>query len=200
MKPEPGAVVHGRALLLGVRVDQRRVDIDHDPVRSHPKIPRPLPRTRPGRPEHVKQRGIAGDPVDQPKRRRVRCDRPEQRLLITHRAQVRQAVPAIGEHHREIPNHPTGIVTPTPLAHPRQRQRQLAGEADPVSDLAEQRSPRVRDQTLSVRRDIYRETAPIALHLQGEPPEQILRTSNTHRIAAQADSSAAPTTGAATAL
>ena len=85
------------------------------------------------------------------------------------------------------------------LTHARQRLRQLAGEADPISDLAQQRRTRMRDQALSVRRDIYRQIAPIALHLQGEPPEQILRTSNTHRIAAQADSSAAPTNGAATA-
>ena len=89
---------------------------------------------------------------------------------------------------------------PATLPNARQRSRKLAGEPDPVSNLAEQRRPGMRDQTLSVRRDIYREIAPIALHLQGEPPEQILRTSNTHRIAAQADSSAAPTTGAATAL
>ena len=90
-------------------------------------------------------------------------------------------------------------MTPATLTHPDQRVRELAGEADPVSDLAEQRSARVGDQALSVRRDIYREIAPIALHLQGEPPEWILRASNTRRIAAQADSPAAPTIGAATA-
>ena len=88
---------------------------------------------------------------------------------------------------------------PATLPNADEPSRKLASEPDPVSDLAEQRRPGVRDQTLSVRRDIYRETAPSALHLQGEPPEQILRTSNTHRIAAQADSPAAPTTGAATA-
>ena len=53
------------------------------------------------------------------------------------------------------------------LTHPSQRVRKLAGEPDPVSDLAEQRGARVREQTLSVRREIYREIAPIALHLQG---------------------------------
>ena len=41
-----------------------------------------------------------------------------------------------------------------------------------VSDLTQQRRPRMGDQPVSVRRDIYRETAPSALHLQGEPPEQ----------------------------
>ena len=84
-------------------------------------------------------------------------------------------------------------MTPPPLTHARQRARKLAGEADAVSDLAEQRGTGVRDQAFSVRRDIYREIAPIALHLQGEPPEWMLRASNTSRIAAQADSSAAPT-------
>ena len=83
--------------------------------------------------------------------------------------------------------------------HARQHPRQLASEPDPVSDFAEQRGAGVRDQALSVRRDIYREIAPIALHLQGEPPESMLQASNTRRIAAQADSSAAPTPGAATA-
>ena len=85
------------------------------------------------------------------------------------------------------------------LTNARQRVRELTGETDSVGGLAKQRGPRVRDKSLSVRRDIYREIAPIAPHLQGEPPEQILRTSNTLRIAAQADSPAAPTIGAATA-
>ena len=176
-----------------MRVDQRRVDIDHDPLRTHPQIPRALPRDCTRRAQRVKQRRLAGDRVDQPERRRVRSDRPEQRLLIPHRAQVRQAVAAVSEHHREIPNHPAGIVTPPPLTHARQCARELPGEADAVSDLAKQRGSGMRDQAFSVRRDIYREIAPIALHLQGEPPEWMLRASNTSRIVAQADSSAAPT-------
>ena len=106
MKPEPGAVVHRRAFLLGMRVDERRVDIDHDPLGANTEAPRALPRGRTRGAQRVKQRRLAGDRVDQPKRRRVRRDRPEQRLLIPHRAQVRQTVAAVGEHHREIPNHP----------------------------------------------------------------------------------------------
>ena len=175
VKPEPGAVVHRRAFLLGMRVDQRRVDIDHDPLGPNPETPRTFPRRRTRGAQRIKQRRLAGDPIDQPKRRRVRSDRPEQRLLIPDRAKVRQTVAAVGEHHREIPDHPAGIMTSTTLTNPRQRTRELPGETDPVSDLAEQRGTRMRNQALSVRRDIYREIAPIALHLQGEPPEQILR-------------------------
>jgi hypothetical protein len=113
---------------------------------------------------------------------------PEQRLLITDRAQVRQAVAAVGEHHREIADHPTRIMSLAALASARPCQQPRP---------ATQRC--MTDQALSVRRDIYREIAPIALHLQGEPPEWMLQASNTRRIAAQADSSAAPSDGAATA-
>ena len=193
VKPEPGAVIHRRAFFLGMRVDERRVDIDHDPRGAHTQSPRALACTGARRAQRVKQRGLTGDPVDQPKRRRVRRDRAEQRRLIPHRPQVRQTVTAVGEHHRKIANHSAGVMPTAALTHARQRGRERAGETEPVSDLAQQRGTRVGDQALSVRRDIYREIAPIALHLQGEPPEQILRTSNTHRITAQADSPAAPT-------
>jgi hypothetical protein len=167
MEPEPGAVVHPRAFLLGMRVDQRRVDIDHDPLGTNTQSPRALPRRRTRRTQRIKQLGLVGDPVDQPERRRVRRDLTEQRRLITDRPQVRETVAAIREHHREIPDHATGVMPSTPLSNVRERVREFAGEADSVSDLAEQRGTRMGDQTFSVRRDIYRQIAPIALHLQG---------------------------------
>jgi hypothetical protein len=90
-----------------------------------------------------KQRSFAGDPVDQPKRRRVRRDRPEQRLVITHRPQVRQTIAAVGEHHREIPNHLARVMPSTALTDAQQRIRESARETNPVSDLAKQRNARV---------------------------------------------------------
>jgi hypothetical protein len=50
----------------------------------------------------------------------------------------------------------------------------------------------VRHQALSVRHNINGETAPIALHLQGDPSRGGLRASATRRIPAQADSSTVP--------
>jgi len=47
------------------------------------------------------------------------------------------------------PNHPAWIMPSATLTHADQRSRKLAGELDPVSDVAEQRRPGVRDQTLS---------------------------------------------------
>ena len=89
MAPEPGAVVHGRAFLLGMRVDQRRIDIDHDPLRPHPQTPRAIPRRRTRDAQRNKQLRLASDPVDHPERRRVRRDRTKQRLLIPNRPKIR---------------------------------------------------------------------------------------------------------------
>jgi hypothetical protein len=75
---------------------------DHDPLGRHPDAPGTIPRRRTRGAQRIEQRRLAGDPIDQPERRRVRSDRPEQRLLIPDRAKVRQTVAAVGEHHREI--------------------------------------------------------------------------------------------------
>ena len=141
-----------------MRVDQRRVDIDHDPLGTNTQTPRAFARRRSRGAQRVKQCRLGGDPVDQPKRRRVRRDRPEQRLLIADRAQVRQTIAAVGEHHRQITDHPAGVMPSATLTNRGQHTRKLPGESDPVSDLAKQRRTRVRNQALSVRRDIYRET------------------------------------------
>lgn len=105
----------------------------------------------------------------------------------------------VGEHHRQVAHHPARIVTTAPLTHRRQPLRERPRQPQPVGHLSQQRSARVTDQTVCVRPDIYGETAPIALHLQGDPLEPELRPSTSRRIPSQADSSAAPTTGAAAA-
>ena len=85
-----------------------------------------------------------------------------------------------------------------PLAQPRQLARERLRQGDPVSDPGQQTAARVRHQADSVRRDIYVELAPIACHLQGDPPELELQALRTRRIPAPADSQAAPVPGAAT--
>jgi hypothetical protein len=179
--------------------EQRRVQVDRQSLRRARELPRLRSCSRVRGPQPLQSRRVAGDPVDDPKRRRSRRDRPEQCLLVTDRAQVGQAIAAAGEHHREIPDHTAQVMTRPPLLEPSQLARQRAREPRPLSDLRQQRRPRVRHKTLSVRRDSYRYPAPIARHLQGDPPESVLRASTTRRIPAQADASAAPTIGAAAA-
>jgi hypothetical protein len=124
---------------------------------------RPRPRVRAAQP--LEQLRLRRDPVDHPERRRIRGHYAEQRLLVTHRAEVADALTAVGEHRRQITDHPARIVTPAALLQASQPQRQSAREPELVGHLREQRRVRVRDQTVSVRCDLYREIAAIALHL-----------------------------------
>jgi hypothetical protein len=52
--------------------------------------------------DRVQQPWRRSDPVDHSKRRRVRRHSPEQRVLLTDHTEVRDALAAIDEHHREI--------------------------------------------------------------------------------------------------
>jgi hypothetical protein len=90
---------------------------------------------------------------------------------VTLAAEVRHALPAIGEHHRQITDHPPRVMTTTPLLDARQAQRERPRKPQLPRDLREQRGARVRDQTRSVRRDIYGYRASITHHPQSEPPE-----------------------------
>ena len=62
--------------------------------------------------------------MDEPKRRGGRRDIAEQRLLITERTEICQAVTAIAEHHREITDHAALIVPRLPLLQTRQLARE----------------------------------------------------------------------------
>jgi len=64
MKPEAALEVDRRALLLGVRTDQRRVDVDHDPLWSRTQRPRARTRSRSRLPQRLQRRRLAGDLVD----------------------------------------------------------------------------------------------------------------------------------------
>jgi hypothetical protein len=85
--------------------------------------------------------------------------------MITHRAEVRDALAAVGQHHRQIADHPAGIMSTTPLLDSRQSQRQRLREPELVGHLGEQRAGRARDQARSVRRDVYGYRASITRHL-----------------------------------
>jgi hypothetical protein len=101
VKPVTALVVAGRLLLLGVRGGQGRVNIDRQPVRRAVQFSEPLARPRMGATK-LAQQLLAGDLVDHPERRRIRGDRPEQRLLVTNGTEIRHALAAVGKHHRQI--------------------------------------------------------------------------------------------------
>jgi len=188
-----------RPVLLGMAGDQRRVQVDRQLARGAKELPRPCSRPGVCGPQPLQAGRVTRDLIDESERRRGRGNTPEQRRLITHRLQVREAVPAVGKHHRQVCDHAAGVVSAAPLAHPAQPDRQCPRQARLLSHTGQQRAARVRHQAVSVRRDFYGNPALIMRHPQGDPPESVLRSSTTRRIPAQADSSAAPTIGAAAA-
>ena len=175
-----------------MRGDQRRVDIDCQPLRRAVQRPEPLARPRVRSPQHVHQPGVGRDPIDHPERRRVRRDGTEQRLLIAHRPEIGHALAAVGQHHRQVPNHPARVMPTTSLLQARQPQRQRPGQSNLVSDLRYQRAARVRHQTRSIRRDLYGYPASSTHHPQGEPPSSGSGPSTSPRIPAQPDRTEPP--------
>ena len=198
VEPVPMLVVPGRLLLLRMRGDQRRVHVDRQPLRRTNKLPEPRPRPRVRIPDSVQQPRRGGDPVDRPERGRVRRHRSEQRVLITGRAQVRQALAAIGEHHREIADHPARVMTATPLLEPRQTHRERTREPDLVRDLPEQRGPRVLD-TSPAPSDVTSTVTgrPSRITFKVKPPSSGFRTSATQESPLSPDDSAPPNPGGA---
>ena len=81
-------------------------------------------------------------------------DISEERLLVAQRAQVGEAVAAVGEHERQVAHHPAGIVTRTPLAQALERIRKASRQPDAISDSGDKRSTRTRRQTIGVRNDL----------------------------------------------
>ena len=199
VKAEAALEVALGALLVRMARDKRRVQVDVELLGRPDQLPRARARHGVRRRQPLKPARVTRDPVDHPKRRRGRRDLPEQHLLITERTKVRQAVPAVGEHHRQVADHAALVVARTPALQIGQLARQRPREPRLLGDLSEQRAARVRHQALSARRDFYGNPAPIVRHLQGDPPKLDLRPSARRRIPARADSQAAPATGAATA-
>jgi hypothetical protein len=98
--------------------------------------------------DRARQPRLRRDPVDHPKRCGVRRDRPEQRVLLTDRAQIGDALDAIDEHHREIADHPARVMTAASLLDRTQPQRQRLREPNLVSDLRDERGARATPNPL----------------------------------------------------
>ena len=173
VKPVAALERAGRALLLGmapISVASRSiVSRAGAPASSHDRA---RARAR-ARRAALQPAGVAGDRVDHPKRRRVRRHRPEQRRLIAHRA---PDLPGSRRHRRASPpdrgprgpDHDRRARRRSPPSCARQRPRQAglvgrpaASNALPACDT----KPSPSDVTSTVK------LAPIAHHLQGDPPE-----------------------------
>ena len=144
----------GRVLLLGMHVDRRRVKVKDHPLRCGARRPRTRTSACPRRPDSGKLR--FADPEHHPPSCRDRRQTLEQRRLPSQRRQIRHTPPTIGQHHRQVAKHPPRIMHRAALPRRVERLTQPRGQADPIRDQRQQRTPRPRRQPDAVRPHIYR--------------------------------------------
>ena len=110
MKAEAALEAARRAVLLGVRGDERRVQLERHPLGSHAQLPcvRACPHVRGA--QALEQLRAGGDPLDHPIRGGVRGHLAERGKLIAQPTEVRDALAAVRQHHREVPDHPARAV------------------------------------------------------------------------------------------
>jgi hypothetical protein len=152
-----------------VRVHQRAVHVDQQQVRVRPGASPPGPPTGLGarRRQPGQAQLVTSDPLHHPPGGRGRGHRAEQLRLVAQHRQVGKAVPTVGQHHRQVSQHPARVVAmPWRLATagpPRQRGRQ----PEPVGQLGKQRRPGMADHTVAVAGDFEAGTRVGSLHPQG---------------------------------
>jgi hypothetical protein len=170
VKAEAALKVAGGLLLVRVRRDQRRVEVEHDPLGPGAEHPGPLARPGTRRAQPL-QHPLLAQRVDHPPGRRVRGHATEQVLLVAQRAEIRQAVAAVGQHYAQVTHDLAGSEGQAPLARRAERLAEAVSQAQLVRHRDQQRAPGMRGQPLAVRGHFYLLEAASALHLQGDPPE-----------------------------
>jgi hypothetical protein len=120
-----------------------------------------------GRAQAGKPVGITGDLLDHPPRRRRGGDLTEQLGLVAQHGQVAQAVAAVGQQHRQVPQHRTRpMAVPAALGAtcpPAQR----GGQPEPVGQLHQQRRPGMAGDPIAVAGDVEPRRRLGSLHPQG---------------------------------
>jgi hypothetical protein len=107
---------------------------------------------RRGRPDALK--AIVVDGVDHPEGGRVRGDPAEEIDLIAKGAKIRQAVPAVGEHQRQVAHHPPGFVVRGASAGRRHRLGEAICQPEPIGQPGEQNAPGARGHGRVIREQL----------------------------------------------
>jgi hypothetical protein len=164
-----------------MRVHQRAVDVDQQqPVGVRAGLPGPPAGLGPGRPQPGQAELVTGDALNDPPGGGGRGDRAEQPTLVTQHRQVAQAVPTVGQDHRQVPQHPTGVVAvPRRLAAAGPPPKR-GGQPEPVGQLGQQRRADVPDHALAVAGDFEAGTRVGSLHPQGALLERWMRPEQPH--------------------
>jgi hypothetical protein len=180
VKPEPPLERRASLLLIRVRRHQRRVQV-HDQRLARVRVvvrrvdpgqlPHPSPRRRPGGVDRRQRgRGVRGQRGDRARDRRVRRHQPVQARLTAQHRDVRQAVPAQGQGHRQIQDDLGRVVHRQRLTPRRQRRRERHAQPARGDRLRQQHPTGLthRPGTGGVDTKTRIETGTVA-HLEGAP-------------------------------
>ena len=116
----------------------------------------------------------------QPPRGRIRGHRAEQAGLVTQHRQVGDRLPTVGEHHRHIHRHPARVMTALPDPQRRERVAERTGQPGGISEVGQQPSTGVPDDTPTIGGGNDLRTRPGNLHLESAlragwiRPQQVL--------------------------
>ena len=163
MEPEPPLVGRCRLFLLRVGVDQRPVEVEHVEPRIHARRPGRRPSLRPSPPDGGQHRLVDG--AQRAPRRRRRGHVAEQRRLVPQRAQVRDGLPVVGQHHGQIDQDLAPVMAPTALFRPRHHRRQPIRQPGRLGQIAQQPGPCMVHDTPTPGGHPQPGTNPITLHL-----------------------------------
>ena len=139
----------GGALLVRVGRHERGVDVEDDLARARPGRPGALSGSGAGDPDGLEALRVDG--VDHAPGGRVRGHPAEEIDLVAKRPEIRQAVAAVGEHHRQVAHHAPGIVGRGTLAGRRHRHAKAVCQPEPVGQLGEQNAPGARGHRRVIR-------------------------------------------------
>ena len=172
------------ALLVGVRREQRGVDVENHAAGRRGAVPGAgagrgagLADLREQLLVEALQAAIGGG---------VGGHRPEEYPLVAQGAEVAEAVAAVGEQHGQVAHHASGLMAHLARVHAQGRAQALR-EAQPVGQGAEQHGARARGQVRPLRAHFNAGQRRGSVHLHGDPPERGLRVSSTRIIPARED-------------
>jgi hypothetical protein len=130
--------------------------------------PGPLPSRRPTFAKPIQR--LLVDAVEDPPHGRGRGHRPEQPGLIPQHRQIRDRLPTVGEHHRQIDQHPARVVARTTLPQPGQRVAERRAHPGSIGQIPQQPRPGMRGDTLPTGSHRDLRTNRCSLHLQSASP------------------------------
>jgi hypothetical protein len=139
IEPEAALGGPGRTLLWRVCIQQRAVHINgQQPLGVRTSPPRRRSGVGAGGAQAGEPVGVTGDPFHHPPRRRGGGDRAEQLGLLTQDGKITQAVAAVGQQHRQVPQHrarvvPCRGVSPRPARHESARVSPSRSASSPSS-------------------------------------------------------------------